>query len=487
MFVIYTLILTIITIKIIQNVMFKMKYKYPPGRKGIPFIGDMLEPIGTARVLQNLKLANEYGDMHTTNTLGFRQVVINSMDVLREINIEHSNDFNHRPIWIKALVNLSPGIVFKGVGNFEDNKKFVLRNLKNHGMGKSEMELKILNEIEDLMKFLECNESLDPHDIFDIFSSNMICYLCFGKSWKYDLKDTNKYKDALRQMHKLTKSLLFADLLPVLRWMPWMRSKYQEYERNVNLLRELGRNTINEKKSKGEVTESFDLTDDFLASHNFKPSKEAMKNFEEIAQDMFTAGTLTTSATLTFCVIQLVDKPIIQEKLFMEIEKNLGDNIEPTMADVHKLPYMEGFIHEILRIYPAIPFIPHATYKDTTVRDFHLPANTSVSINSISINNNPKIFDNPKDFNPSRWLDNEGKFKASMVDEIITFGKGKRFCVGKSLARMEVFLMIVKLVQRYKLGVPEGQKSPSCAPVFGPATFVPEEFRLSVTIRQQNE
>jgi cytochrome P450 len=148
---------------------------------------------------------------------------------------------------------------------------------------------------------------------------------------------------------------------------------------------------------------------------------------------------------------------------------------------------MEGFIHEILRIYPAIPFIPHATYKDTTVRDFYLPANTSVSINSISINNNPKIFVNPKEFNPSRWLDKEGKFKASMVDEIITFGKGKRFCVGKSLARMEVFLMIVKLVQRYKLGVPEGQKIPSCAPVFGPATFVPEEFRLSVTIRQQNE
>ena len=90
-------------------------------------------------------------------------------------------------------------------------------------------------------------------------------------------------------------------------------------------------------------------------------------------------------------------------------------------------------------------------------------------------------------FDPSRWLDKVGKFKVAMVEEIITFGKGKRFCVGKSLARMEIFLMIVKLVQRYKLSVPKGQIIPSCAPVLGPATFVPAEFKLLATIRKHYE
>ena len=463
-----------------------MTYRFPPGPRGIPFFGNMFKAIGTSRLTENVELANTYGDMHTTTTLGFIQVVVNSMDILQEVDLEHSDAFNHRPVWIEALVNFSPGIVFKGVDKFEENKKFVLKNLKNHGMGKSEMELKILNEIEDLMMFIERNEPLNPHTIFETFSSNVICYLCFSKSWPYENKERNHYNEALKQMHDLSRILLLADLVPVLRWLPWFRSKYQEYNNNVNILRELGRRTLKARQSGGETAESFDLTDDFLASHAFQPSKKAIKNFEEIAQDMFTAGTLTTAATLTFCIIQLVNKPIIQDKLFDEIEKHLGEVKDPTMADVQHLPYMECFIHEILRFYPAVPFIPHATYKDTTVRGYHLPANLSVSINCISINNNPKIFPNPKEFRPERWLDKEGKFKTKMKDHIITFGKGKRDCVGKSLARMELFLVLVKLVQRYKLAVPRGEQCPSCIPIFGSATFTPVEFRLEATIRKPN-
>jgi len=481
MFSLLSLILTFCFIKFIQYVIFRFKYNFPPGPRGIPFIGNMLSPIGTARVQENVRLAETYGGLHTTVTLGFNQVVINSMDVLDEVDIEHCNDFNHRPVWIEALVNFSPGIVFKGVGKFENNKKFVLRNLKNHGMGKSEMESRILSEIEDLMNFIDNNEPQDPHNVFETFSSNVISHLCFSKSWEYS-RD-NKYKEALRQMHKLSETLLLADLLPILRWVPWMRSQYLEYDKAVNVLRELGRKTLQEKQQKGEISECFDLSDDFLVSHNYKPSQEDITNFEEIAQDMFTAGTLTTSAALTFCIIQLVNKPNIQQKLFEEVSGYLSNGQEPTMSDIQHLPYTEGFIHETLRVYPGVPFIPHATYKDTTVRGFHLPKDTSVSINCISINNNPKLFPNPTVFDPSRWLDKEGKFIASMKDDIITFGRGKRYCVGRSLARMEVFLVLVKLVQRYKLSVPKDERPPSCTPVFGPATFTPDTFKLKVTLR----
>lgn len=484
MIIIYTLIIAVIITKVIQIMKYNRKYNFPPGRKPIPFIGDMSVRTGGDRVEETLKLAKKYGDLYTKTTFGFKAVVINSMEVLKEINIEHSNDFNHRPIWFQTMVNFSPGIVFKGVGTFEENKKFALKNLKKHGMGKSKMEINILNEIADVMNFLENNQPLDPHGIFEIFSTNIICYLCFGKSWKYGDAGTNKYLLALQQMEKLTQILMLADIFPILSWTPWIRSKYQEYDRCTNILREIGRNAIKEKREKGEATESFDLTDDFLKNHDFVPSQDAMKNFEEIAQDMFTAGTLTTATTLTFCVIQLVGNPVLQEQLFLEIERNLGKNTELTMADMHKLPYMQGFIHEILRFYPAVPFIPHATHQETTVRGFHLPANTFVSINCVNINNNPSIFHNPRVFHPLRWLDKDGKFKVDMVDEIITFGKGKRFCVGKSLARMEIFLMVVKLVQRYRLSVPEGHKIPSCAPKLGSVAFIPETFKLLATIRK---
>ena len=56
------------------------------------------------------------------------------------------------------------------------------------------------------------------------------------------------------------------------------------------------------------------------------PSQKDITNFVEIDQDMFTTGTLTTSAALTFCVIQLVNKPNIQQKLYEEVSGYLSDN-----------------------------------------------------------------------------------------------------------------------------------------------------------------
>ena len=489
MLIMYALVITLIIIKVVQQVIFQMKYQFPPGPKGLPFIGNVLQLSGPMRLMKNVDFAKTYGDMHTLTIFGRKQVVINSMEVLQELKLEHCDDFNHRPVWIEALVNFSPGIVFKGIGKYENNKKFVLKNLKKHGMGKSEMELKILNEIEDVMALIENSKPLNPLGFLETYSANVICYLCFGKSWEYEKNDGNVYKHALKQMHKLSEILIKADFLQFLKWIPSIKAKFQEYKKNVNILRDLGRHTLHEKQIRDGTSrltlQSFDLSDDFLSDHNNSPSKAAIQNFEEIAQDMFTAGTLTTSATLTFSIIQLINKPLLQERLFVEIETNLGTRKEPTMSDIQHLPCMEGFIHEILRVYPAVPFIPHATHNDTKLRSFHLPANTSVSINSCSINNNPKVFQNPSEFDPSRWLDDDTKFKTSMKDSIITFGKGRRHCLGKSLARMEIFLMLVKLIRRYKLGIPIGSKMPSCTPLFGVAVFTPEEFVLQATIREQ--
>ena len=479
--------MTLLLVKVLKKVFFQEKYKFPPGPPALPLIGNV-QMLGRPGLMKNLDFADAYGDMHTITLFGRKQVVISSMEALRECNLEHSDTFNHRPTWMKALVNFSPGIIFRGIGRYEANKKFVSTNLKKHGMGKSEMESRIINEIEDVMSLVERAEPLNPLGLMETYSANVICYLCFGKTWPYEKNNTNVYQEALKQMHKLSETLILADFLSFLKVMPAIKSKFEEYKKKVNVLRDLGRRTLQEKQDKdvmyGLSFESFDLADDFLADHNNNPTQEAIKNFEEIAQDMFTAGVLTTAATLTFSIIQLVNKPIVQEKLFMEIKTYLGDRNEATMSDIKNLPYMEGFMHEILRVYPAVPFIPHAIHTDTKLRDFYLPAGTYVAINSCSINNNPNIFPNPNEFDPSRWLDHDGMFKTSMKDQIITFGKGKRSCIGKSLARMEIFLMLIKLLRKYKLGVPKGAKLPSCTPYFDVAVFTPDDFELEVTIRE---
>ena len=56
------------------------------------------------------------------------------------------------------------------------------------------------------------------------------------------------------------------------------------------------------------------------------------------------------------------------------------------------------------------------------------------------------VFPSPKEFNPERFLDDNGKLKR--YEQFAPFGVGKRICMGESLAKNEIFLFFVRMLQR---------------------------------------
>ena len=59
----------------------------------------------------------------------------------------------------------------------------------------------------------------------------------------------------------------------------------------------------------------------------------------------------------------------------------------------------------------------------------------------------PANFSDPDKFDPTRFLDAEGRFKSHPAN--IYFGIGKRECLGKPLAKMEYFLFLANLVHNF--------------------------------------
>lgn len=94
-----------------------------------------------------------------------------------------------------------------------------------------------------------------------------------------------------------------------------------------------------------------------------------------------------------------------------------------------------------------------------------------------AVHHDPENFENPHDFVPERFINSDGKFKKD--PRVIPFSIGPRFCLGEHLARMEVFLFLTSLVQRFQICADPSKPLPAFNDgIFGFA-YVPNKFSVS--------
>ncbi|CAG2108197.1 unnamed protein product [Medioppia subpectinata] len=139
--------------------------------------------------------------------------------------------------------------------------------------------------------------------------------------------------------------------------------------------------------------------------------------------------------------------PEVQRKLRREISNELGDR-PVTTEDKHRMHYTMAYIWEILRYKNSAPIgFFHQTTKGSNIGKYNIPEGTSVVVQQYSILMDDKYWDNPDEFNPGRFLDNEGKQVVVKPAAFIPFGVGRRQCIGEQLATNTLFLALVRLLQ----------------------------------------
>ncbi|KAL7635032.1 UNVERIFIED_CONTAM: hypothetical protein RMT77_014017 [Armadillidium vulgare] len=124
-----------------------------------------------------------------------------------------------------------------------------------------------------------------------------------------------------------------------------------------------------------------------------------------------------------------------------------------------------------------------STTSDVKIDGYDIPKGTiETSVAGLS-HGDPVYFKDPDKFDPSRFLDKNGKF-ISTCDGFQAFGIGKRQCLGEQFARMELYLITAYLMHNFKFGSPDGEGPNSIEADVVPITHMPrKEQKYSIQYR----
>ena len=111
---------------------------------------------------------------------------------------------------------------------------------------------------------------------------------------------------------------------------------------------------------------------------------------------------------------------------------------------------MDALVAEIQRCGNVAPFgLTHALSKDIEVDGYHYTKNSRIVPNLSAILSDTENFSNPENFDPKRFLCKQtGRFISHPA--LVVFGLGQRECLGKSLAKSELYLFLAGLLHQFE-------------------------------------
>jgi cytochrome P450 len=207
------------------------------------------------------------------------------------------------------------------------------------------------------------------------------------------------------------------------------------------------------------------------------------KSLVAVVVDMFQAGSLTTSTTLTWAVLYMVIHPEVQKKFQGEIDKVVGKNRLPSLADRPQMVYTEALINEVLRKSSIQPMgVFHAATEDVSFEGYDIPKGTHIAANQHFVHHDSKIWGDPENFRPERFLSAEGKIQKK--EYLVPFSTGRRICIGETLARDELFLFLTSLYQRFDIQADPNRPMPGIEPRRVFDTLEAPEFFITLKDRR---
>ncbi|GFY70901.1 cytochrome P450 307a1 [Trichonephila inaurata madagascariensis] len=460
-------------------------FKSLPGPRGLPVLG-------ASHIIGRFKnhwdafsaLRKQYGDIYGV-TLGSRRcVVVSNMSFIKEVLVAKCHEFANRPDFLRFHA------IFRGDRNlsialcdWSDKQKvrremaFPFMHPRVSTLDGSRMNGIIMFELQQLVSSLSKvqNQSLLTRPFLLITTANIFYqYIC---SKRFSENDATFLKTV--EIYDLVFRELFQGY--AIDFMPWLKmfngQRLQELKDLAKNVSKVTESVIGEHDQGIDHNKPRDLVDIYLSylkdNEGNKESSLTREDVEVIIEDLIGGHSVLGNLWL-WGLYLLAANPEVRKNIREEVARVTCGVRAPSMEDRKSMPYTEATTLELLRVI-ASPIIPHVATTNTSINGFKIEKDSMVMFNTYDINMDPQLWNEPRKFEPLRFVNSSGNvFKP---DYFIPFGAGKRTCLGDGLVKATLFLGLSTLLQNFDITLPEGFPEPDMYDI--PGLVVPRsEIRL---------
>ncbi|KAG7964800.1 hypothetical protein I3843_09G189000 [Carya illinoinensis] len=218
-----------------------------------------------------------------------------------------------------------------------------------------------------------------------------------------------------------------------------------------NKLLQIIRSVLDEKKVKSNEPKGKKYMIELLMDVEDEDGKHL--DDEHIADLILTslsAGFDSTSTGSLWAFMHLAGNPQVFKKAKEEQEEIVSRRPSTQkgliLPEIKQMRYLAKVVDEMLRMTNTLALFRKAKI-DVSINGYTIPKGWKVLAWNGAVHMDPIVYENPKNFDPSRWENPSAKQPGAFMP----FGAGTRFCPGNDLAKLVITIFLHHFLLNYKM------------------------------------
>ena len=355
-----------------------------------------------------------------------------------------------KPDQLKQMFHAPPDVLWAGDGSselfkwfgwpgltyYEEDEHLTRRKLINrstHGEAMEQIAASAAEVIERELSSWPRGEPLELFPRFRHLAVSVVRHVNFGPAPDERLDElVDLVSDMMAPADNPVSLVEEQYLPPIVHRLLGAYGPYRRLIENRGRIDEILYQVIDERRRAGGG-DGQDTLSVLLAAENEDGSPISSLEIRNELMTNFVAGSATTSAGMAWSIDHVARDDRVRRRLVDEIETGEDD------------AYLTATVQEVLRRRPPLPFaIPRLVVKPFQLDGWRLPPGVRIWANGHLVHHDPEIYPDPYAFRPERFLESKPTPTTWMP-----FGGGRRACLGKGIAELEMKAVLRAVFQRF--------------------------------------